>query len=94
MIPRNLKNERIKRQYSDFLKHANGKAEQSIRQAEKSIQRYETYTNYADFESFNHLKAKNFKNELAGQNRAKATILSIVTDLKRFFGWCTVARTV
>ena len=32
MICRNPKNERLKRQYADFLKHADGKAEQTIRQ--------------------------------------------------------------
>jgi integrase/recombinase XerD len=87
MIPRNPKNERIKRQYSDVQKHANGKAEQTIRQIEKSIQRYEAFTGYADFGTFNQLKAKDFKADLARQNLAKATILSTVTDLKRFFGW-------
>ena len=87
MMPRNPKNERIKRQYSDFMKHADGKAEPTIRLIEKSIQRYEAFTGHVDFATFNQQRAKNFKDDLAGQNLAKATILSTVTDLKRFFGW-------
>jgi len=90
MIPRNPKNERIKRQYADFLRHADGKAEQTIRQIEKSIQRYEAFTGFVDFAAFDQRKAKGFKAELAGQNLAKATILSTVTALKRFFGWLAI----
>jgi integrase/recombinase XerD len=90
MMPRNPKNERLKRQYAEFLKHADGKAEQTIRQVEKAIQRYEAFTGQADFGSFNQQRARAFKEELAGQNLAKATILSTVTSLKRFFGWLAV----
>jgi integrase/recombinase XerD len=90
MIPRNPKNERIKRQYSDFLKHADGKAEQTIRQIEKAIQRYEAFTGYADFGAFDQQRAKGVKADLAKQGLAKATILSTVTVLKRFFGWLAI----
>jgi hypothetical protein len=90
MMPRNPKNERLKRQYADFLKHADGKAEQTIRQVEKAIQRYEAFTGQADFGNFNQQRARSFKEELASQNLAKATILSTITALKRFFGWLAV----
>jgi integrase/recombinase XerD len=87
MMPRNHKNECLKHKYADYLKQANGKAAQTIRQIEKSIQRYETFTNCEDFGTFNQVKAMGFKADLATQHLAKATILSTVTDLKRFFGW-------
>jgi integrase/recombinase XerD len=90
MIPRNFKNERIKRQYADFLKHADGKAEQTIRQIEKSIQRYEAYTDYADFGAFDQQKAKGFKADLGSRELSKATILSTVVALKRFLGWLAI----
>lgn len=90
MIPRNPKNERLKRQYADFLKHADGKAEQTIRQVEKAIQRYEVFTGQADFGSFNQQRARGFKDDLAEQSMAKATIFSAMTSLKRFFGWLAV----
>jgi integrase len=90
MMPRNPKNERLKRQYAEFLKHADGKAEQTIRQIEKAIQRYELFTGHADFATFNQQRARSFKGELAGQNLSKATILSTLTSLKRFFGWLAI----
>ena len=49
----NPKNERIKRTYVRFLKEADGKAEATIREIEKSLLRYETCTGFADFGSFN-----------------------------------------
>ena len=90
MISRNPKNERNKRLYADFLKHADGKAEQTIRQIEKAIQRYEHYTEYADFASFNQQRARGFKEDLAAGDLAKATIFSTLTSLKRFFGWLAI----
>lgn len=90
MIPRNPKNERLKRQYADFLKHADGKAEQTIRQIDKAIQRYEAFTGQRDFGTFNQQLARTFKEELARHNLAKATMLSTLTSLKRFFGWLAV----
>ena len=90
MILRNAKNEHIKRKYADYLKHADGKAEMTIRQVEKAIQRYELFTSQADFGSFNQQRARTFKEELAKQNLAKATIFSTITSLKRFFGWLAI----
>jgi integrase len=87
MIPRNPKNERVKRQYADFLRHADGKAEATIRQIEMAIQRYEKFTRLADFGTFDQLKARAFKTDLAGHGLSKATIFSTVIALKRFFGW-------
>ena len=87
MSNRNPKNERIKRQYGDFLKHADGRAEVTIRQVEKAIQRYEEFTHSADFRSFDQRVAKAFKQHLVERDLAKATMLSNVTALKRFFGW-------
>lgn len=87
MIPRNPKNERIKKQYTEYLKHADGKADLTIRQIEKGILRYETFTKFGDFAKFDQKRAMEFKAHLSKSNLAKATILSTVTVLKRFFGW-------
>ena len=81
------KNERIKRLYVDYLKHADGKSEATIRQIEKAILRYEEVTSFADFNTFDQRNAKAFKADLANRDLAKATILSTVNLLKRFFGW-------
>lgn len=87
MIKRNPKNERIKRQYGEFLKHADGKAEATIRQVEKAIQRYEGFTSSADFATFDQRRARAFKAHLVERGLSKATMLSTVTALKRFLGW-------
>ena len=87
MIKRNPKNERIKRQYGEFLKHADGKAKATIRQVEKAIQRYENFTSSADFATFNQGQARAFKAHLVERGLSKATMLSTVTALKRYFGW-------
>lgn len=83
----NAKNERIKRAYRIFLKEADGKADATIEQIMKAIERYEACTSRADFGTFDQRKAVRFKDHMAAQELAKATILSTVTALKRFFGW-------
>ena len=83
----NAKNERLKRNYRTFLKEADGKAEGTIDQIMKAIERYEAFTVKADFATFDQRKAVRFKDQMADQQLAKATILSTVKALKRFFGW-------
>lgn len=83
----NAKNERIKRAYRIFLKEADGKADASVEQLMKAIERYEAFTHRADFGTFDQRKAVRFKDHMASQELAKATILSTVKALKRFFGW-------
>lgn len=86
-MPLNAKNERNKRQYRIFLKEADGKAEGTINQVMKAIERYEDFTKRADFATFDQRKAVRFKQHLADAKLAKASILSITIALKRFFGW-------
>ena len=83
----NPKNERTKRAYRIFLKEADGKAETTIEQIMKAIERYEAFTSKVDFATFDQRKAVRFKDQMAAQELAKATILSTVKALKRFFGW-------
>lgn len=83
----NPKNERIKRRYVDYLRHADGKSDATIRQIEKAILRYEEFSGFADFSNFDQHRAKAFKTDLAIRSLAKSTILSNVNALKRFFGW-------
>ena len=87
MSKRHPDNERIKHRYFGFLKQADGKSEQTVRQIEKSILRFEEFTGFADFKTFDQRKAAGFKNALAKTDLAPATILSTVHALKRFFAW-------
>jgi integrase len=83
----NSKNERIKLAYRTFLKEADGKAPATIEQVLTAIERYEDFTRKADFATYDQRKAIRFKEYLADEELAKATILSTVKHLKRFFGW-------
>jgi len=83
----NAKNERVKRTYRTFLKEADGKAPATIEQIMSAIERYEDFTRKFDFATFDQQKAIRFKEHLTKQQLAKATILSTVKHLKRFFGW-------
>ena len=87
MSKRHPKNERVKRLYWDFLRHASGRADGTIRQVEKAIQRYEEFTGKADFASFDQRRARTFKQHMAELKLSKATTLTTMTALKRFFGW-------
>lgn len=83
----NPENERIKRIYVHYLKNADGKADASIRQVEKAIRRFEDYTRAADFKTFDQKQAVGFKEDLASQEIALATVNSTINMLKRFLGW-------
>lgn len=87
MTRRNVDNERIKLRYFEFLKQADGKSEQTVRQVEKAISRFEAFTRHADFKTFSQKQALGFKQDLGKQDLAPATVLSSVNSLKRFLGW-------
>lgn len=87
MVSYNAKNERIKRQYFDFLKQADGKADASIQKIEGAILRFEQETEFAEFGKFSASKAIAIKKTLSNQGLAKATILATTVALKKFFGW-------
>jgi len=87
MPKKNAQNETVKRRYFDFLKHADGKSEPTIRMVEKTLLRFENFTKFANFKSFDQKQAIAYKTDLAERGLAKATILSDVTKLKRFLKW-------
>ncbi|MGI9511153.1 MAG: tyrosine-type recombinase/integrase [Geminicoccaceae bacterium] len=84
----NAKNERLKRAYCRYLREADQKAESTIRSVEKALGRFEAFTNFQDFGRFGSGQAVGFKKDLLGPHRlSKATALSTVNVLKRFFKW-------
>src|SRR6185436_19955565 len=58
-------NERIKKEYFRYQKEAGRKADGTIDAIRKAISRYETYTGYKDFATFNKEQATAFKKHLA-----------------------------
>ena len=90
----NAKNERIKRDYFRFQKNAAGKADATMNGIRKALTRFEKYTGYKDFATFNKDQAVAFKKDLAGQKAqrtgqpiSKATMLSTLNALQEFFRW-------
>jgi len=94
MLKSNLKNEKIKRKYVDFVKESQGYAESTINAVKRSIHRYEEYTDFEDFSKFNKKTAIGFKKWLEekkhtrGQNRISiTTCYNYLRLLKGFFKW-------
>lgn len=87
-------NERTKRRYFEFLKHAKRLAESSVDQVAAAIADFEAATGHRDFRQFRIELAQKYKRRLAerinaetGKPLAKATISSRLAALKAFFQW-------
>ena len=90
----NPNNERIKRNYFNFLKEAKQLSEQSLDATASAIDRFETYNKHKDFKSFHHEQAIGFKNHLAkvtnqktGKLLSKSTVHAVLVNLRNFFEW-------
>lgn len=90
----NADNERIKREYFQFLKEAKRQNESTIDAVAKALNRFEEDTKYRDFRKFHIKQAIAFKkclssqrNNQTGKNLSKSTINSTLGHLKRFFQW-------
>jgi integrase/recombinase XerD len=94
MKKHNSDNERIKRNYFTFLKEAKRQSESSVDAVAMAISRFESYTKYKDFKAFHYQQAVCFKSHLAKQTNqqtgkplSKATLNSMLGQLKAFFEW-------
>jgi len=88
------KNERIKRQYLDYLRHAKRMSPTSVDQAAAAIAGYEAWSKYRDFAKFHIRQAKGYKDHLAqqlntrtGKPLSTATIYSRLMAIKAFTVW-------
>jgi integrase len=94
MKTNSAKNERIKRQYLQYLKDAKGQSEQTVDAVAKALARFETYNKMRDFKAFHYKQAVAFKDHLAEQNGqqsgeklSKSTLYGTLAHLQRFFHW-------
>jgi integrase len=94
MVRYNPKNERIKKEYFRFLKEADQKADATIDSVRKAIGRFEEYTGFKDFATFNVEQAIGFKKRLASSRGARtsepmalSTLLATSRALKEFLRW-------
>jgi integrase/recombinase XerD len=94
MAEYNPKNERIKKDYYRRCVRVTGSSEKTLDAIRKALSRYETYTRFKDFKTFNRKQAASFVDHLietpaqrTGQPIAKATMVSTLKMLRDFFGW-------
>jgi integrase len=87
-------NERTKRRYVEYLKHAKQLSDTSIDQTVAAIADFEAATAWRDFRKFRIEWAQKYKralgertNDKTGKPLAKATISSRLMALKGFFEW-------
>jgi len=88
------KNERLKHDYQDYLRHADGLDHKTIDKVMTAIRQFETSTNCKPFLRFNKDQAMAFKdwldatrNSRTGKPLSKATIGSTLRAVREFFRW-------
>jgi len=94
MAKHNAQNTRIKRDYFEYLKHAQRRDEVSIDQVARALAQFEQSTGRKDFKKFHIKQAVAFKTKLSKQRNAKtskplsrATVHSTLSALRAFFIW-------
>lgn len=90
----NAANERLKREYFQYLREAHGRDESTIDGAAKALARFESSTGRRPFKRFHREQAVAFKKRLAdavnartGERLSKATLLPTLRELRGFFFW-------
>ena len=88
------KNERMKRDYFDYLRDALGRSQASIDAVAKALSRFDEVTGYRDYATFHREQAMAFKRRLDSQTNARtaerlsrATVVSTLGALRAFFIW-------
>jgi len=94
MTKHNPNNERIKRDYYEYMKAAGRCSEATVDAAAAALNRFEQYTKFRDFKLFHIKQATAFRDHLSvlraqksGETLSKATVHSTLSCLKKFFLW-------
>lgn len=90
----NLKNNRVKRDYLIWLKEAKQRSPATVEEARHAIDRFEAYTGYKDFGTFNKEQAISFKKTLvatkarrSGKPLSITTVHHVLQAIKEFLAW-------
>lgn len=90
----NPKNDRARRDYLIWLKEARQRSPATVEQARHAIDRFETYTGFKDFATFNKDQALGFKRALlaakgqrSGRPVSKATAHHLLRAVREFLAW-------
>ncbi len=93
-LKHNAQNERVKRLYVEYLRHAKRLSDPTIDGVLKSIRRFEEYTSFKDFKQFTRRKAMDFNREIQTMPNARGTgslsrptVYTTLTQLRAFFIW-------
>lgn len=94
MAKHNAQNIRIKRDYFEYLQHAQRLDDASIDQVARALYLFEESTGYKDFKKLHIQQAVAFRNKLAakkhertGKPLSHATVHSTLSALRAFFIW-------
>jgi integrase/recombinase XerD len=100
MIRHNPENERIKHAYLGVLREALGRDPSALDTVAMALHRFETFTGYLDFRTFDREQAGEFKAYITtvpsargGSPLSAATIAATLRALKAFFAWLAACRT-
>lgn len=90
----NPRNDRMKRDYLIWLEEANQRSPSTVEQARHALDRFEAYTRFKDFGTFNREQALGFKRALAaslgrqsGKPISVATVHHTLQSIKNFLIW-------
>lgn len=94
MAKHSAANERMKRQYFEYLREAQRRNTSSVDQAAAALSRFEDSTGFKDFNKFHRAQAVAFKTKLnrvisprSGKPLSRATVNSTLNALRSFFVW-------
>lgn len=89
-------NELVKKQYEDALLHGKHRDPKTVRAVWDAITLFESFTEQADFKTFNRDQAKDFKKWLEKQTNKEGELLSLSTvrgvlnNIREFFLWLAI----
>ena len=83
----NPKNVRLIKKFISYLDTNLGLNPATITGAKRALKEYQTFTRYADFDTFSTSQVKGFKENILSKGLSKTTLLHYMNDLKRFFEW-------
>jgi integrase/recombinase XerD len=90
----NPKNDRVRREYLVHMKEARQRSAATVEQVRHAIDRFEAYTGFKDFATFNKDQALGFKGALlaskaqrSGKPISKATAHHVLQAIREFLAW-------
>lgn len=84
----NVENEILKKRYEEYLSLDGKLCNKTIYTKIKAIRKYEEFTKFKSFKTFNKKQALEFRDYLQSKDNSLDTIYRVFEELKQFFIWC------